>query len=967
MGLGKVMIKRFHLLTNTQRWLFGAVFIATVLMVVNTMYLLIAGHIAGVGDDPESLPVTYQIMLFFHLAAGIFLVLLALVFVGFHLLTMYRRGRPRWMRVSGGVLISALLALMLSGFFILSEANSRENVWVFVSHQVLAALFVAAYLSHRFLSRHKPLFATSFRLSLACGCVFATLWVVHYVELHTWRVRLDVSTQQAEITSPPELLLAQVGSDQTKRTAQQSSGRLDEQAQTMPGALALVEDWVPFYPVGDRPEDSPFFPSLTATSTGDYLTARVLTNDDLPDLDAFAAETKQHGFAPSFFLGAQSCERCHADIVAQWATSAHRFSSFNNPFYRRSVELTREKIGKKASQFCGGCHDPAVMLPGNMLKEIDPLTPESQAGLTCLSCHAIDGVDGLAGNANYNVHNKTLSPYLFDQAKSGLGMEIHDYLLKAKPTVHKKRMKREVFEQSEFCLSCHKVNLDVPVNDFRWLRGQNEYDAWHNSGVALNQPRTWYEPPVSRECQGCHMPLEDSVLGDVAAKGGKVKSHRFLAVNTALPALRGDRETIEKMEALMRDKMLRLEVFAVRRGDDSLIMSARDHHITVAPGELIQVDVVVRNLGVGHTFPGGTNDSNEGWIDFRAQIDGEKVFHNGWLDEKLHVDPAAHFYKAVIVDRYGQRIAKRNASDIYAAVYANVIGPSTSDIARYRFRVPENAREGSELVIDARLMWRKFNQEYTEFVFEGQTLPEIPITEIETDRITLNIGHVENTHRLAPLDSDEKRWMRYNDYGVGSVLDGDTRTALLAFAEVARLHPEKMEGWLHQARAHLQEGALGSAEVKLRKASELAPNHPRIAFFWGNFLEKSGRLEEAVKAYERTLQTYPDSRDTWVRLGRVYWLMGDHQASIKAYLEVLRIDPEHAQAFHQLNLAYKAMADNATDAELKRQYHGAAVEFEKAFNKYKIDEDATRVTRLYREAHPHDNRMSQRIVIHEEG
>ena len=44
------------------------------------------------------------------------------------------------------------------------------------------------------------------------------------------------------------------------------------------------------------------------------------------------------------------------------------------------------------------------------------------------------------------------------------------------------------------------------------------------------------------------MPLEPAALGDVSAKNGMVRSHRFLAANTALPFLRGDGETLDRVE-----------------------------------------------------------------------------------------------------------------------------------------------------------------------------------------------------------------------------------------------------------------------------------------------------------------------------------------------------------------------------------------------------------------------------------
>ena len=870
-------------------------------------------------------------MLVGHVTLGILTFAAAAGFAATHVARVYRiRKLPS--RYTGITAVAAIAVLLLSGFFILSEANSRENAWIFLAHQLVALLIAAAYIAHRFLSSDPPLRTNIIRSAVAIASGLVGVWLVHWLQAGGASVVAPIRAAQAEESKVP--------------TPKDS---------TQPPLLTQ------FRAVGDPDAKGPLFPSKTTTTTGGYLPSRILTHDDLPDLTQFRAETREKGFAPSYFLGAQSCQSCHADIVKQWASSAHRFASFNNPFYRKSVELTRETAGRKRSQFCGGCHDPAIMLAGNMEKVIDPLTPESQAGLTCLACHAIDRIHDKTGNGNYNIHDNTESPYLFDMAKSGLGRVVHDYVQKAKPTVHKRRMLQPFFRESEFCLSCHKVNLDVHINDYHWIRGQDEYDAWQNSGFAHSNPTTWYEPPTVKQCQDCHMPLEPAKLGDVSAKGGKVRSHRFLAVNTALPFIRGDQESIKRIEADLQDGKVRVDVFALHREDGTIMYPLDEQPVTLKPGELVQVDVVIRNKGVGHTFPGGTNDSNECWVDFDVKAGEREVFHSGRVRDDRQVDPAAHFFQTILVDGKGDRIAKRNATDIYATVYARVIRPSTSDVARYRFRVPTDAPAGP-LSIHAAVRWRKFNRPFTEFVYSGQAVPDLPITTVAESSVKLGIGATATPS--VPVAAKPDEWMRYNDYGVGLFLGDDTRGAVEMFKRVAQLQPRKMDGWLNQARAYLADGDLRNAESMLRQASAVAPNEPRIAFFWGQWLEKSGRLSEAVLAYRRTLQSYPDSRDTWSRLGRTYWLMNKPADSIAAYNEVLRIDPEDAISYHQLNLAYGALAATEKDSTRAAQYRLSATEAEKGFEKYKLDENAQKVTQHYRQAHPFDNIMSQKIVIH---
>jgi len=54
-----------------------------------------------------------------------------------------------------------------------------------------------------------------------------------------------------------------------------------------------------------------------------------------------------------FFMESDSCQRCHQDIYNQWFSSVHHFSSFNNQWYRKSIEYMQDTIGTKPSKWCG--------------------------------------------------------------------------------------------------------------------------------------------------------------------------------------------------------------------------------------------------------------------------------------------------------------------------------------------------------------------------------------------------------------------------------------------------------------------------------------------------------------------------------------------------------------------------------------------------------------------------------------
>lgn len=458
------------------------------------------------------------------------------------------------------------------------------------------------------------------------------------------------------------------------------------------------------------------------------------------------------------------------------------------------------------------------------------------------------------------------------------------------------------------------------------------------------------------------MPLEPAPLGDVAAKNGLVKSHRFIAVNTALPFLRGDQETLERIEEFLQAEKMRVDIFALKTNSMKVPAMAIDkNHSVVRPGETVTVDVVVRNHGVGHTFPGGTNDSNEGWLEFKvSDEEGKTLAISGYIDPDGLLDPVAHAFKALLLDKNGKPIHQRNAQDIHVTVFANVIGPGTADIAHYEFVVPRELA-GKSLTLQARLLWRKFDRKYTEFAFfanrEGfkqfDDVPNLPVTEIASDHVTIGVAPWEHTAEANGKASRAPEWIRYNDYGIGLLLEGDTRGSALAFEEVMKLQPESIEGPLNLAKTAFRDGNLNKAFEYLTRCEELKTAEPRVAWVWGVVLEEDGQYEKAVQAYERVLDQFPEDRATWRNLGRTYYLDQKYEESLQAFSEVLRIDPEDRIAHYHRMLCLRALG-RTDEAKLA----------EKAYEFYQIDESAQAITREYRLNNPGANLMAQAIRTH---
>jgi Flp pilus assembly protein TadD len=931
------------ILTRGQRRLHVALMALAVFMTGNAAYLFAARKAAG-ESYVSALTRFYQSQLVLHVAVGILVLAPMTAFVVWHMrraLAMHNR-RAVW---TGIAVTVAAFALLVTGLFLFRRANSAENRWAFVSHQTLAVVAAAGYVVHRFLSHHRPA-----RWAVRTGFGAVAIVFAGSLAIHLGTLPPAPAPQQAFVAKPPD------------------------------GVDPWKDRWYDFGPGGADPA-SVFAPASTQSQTGGFLKKGLLTNDDLATQSLLDEEIAKYGFAVKARIGSETCARCHADIVEQWSKSAHRYASFDNPFYRASVEAIRkEDNGKQRSQWCAGCHDPAIMMAGNMTKDIVPTIPESQAGLTCLACHLMDEVHGVGGNGGYRIADAAPDPYLYADAKSGVAAEIHDALVKSKPDVHKRDMLKPVFRTSEYCGTCHKVSLDVPVNHYRWVRGQNEYDNHQDSGVSRNNARTFYLPPEAKRCQDCHMPLVPAPLGDVSAKGGFVRSHQFLGPNTALPFVRGDTETQKAQEDFLKDKKLRVDVFAVKHADGTVVEAPDLREVTLRAGETVEFDVVVRNLGVGHTFPGGTLDSNEAWIEFtaydadRPRSPGGLAFASGLVDYVTKaVDRNAHFYRVVFVDEHGNECDRRNPQDFRAAVHTKVIGPGTADLVRYRLVVPDVGR----LAVRAVVKWRKFTRQYTEFAWtntmQGRAVPELPITDIAAGQANFPVSFPQppiddisdpNYHSPAPQPpladipaarlAEGTTWQRWNDWGIGCLLERDTAGAERAFRFVSEHFPKLPDGPRNLARTKLADGDVAGAIALLQEADRRDPGNPQTAYFFGVAREKAGQLDDAITAFEAAREAFPGDRTIHTELGQIRFRLGRYDEALKDFLRVLAIDPEDRTAHWHRFLIYKALGDEK-----------AADEAEKAFEKYTIDESAQEWTNEFRLNRPDVNLESQLVHVHD--
>ena len=759
----------------------------------------------------------------------------------------------------------------------------------------------------------------------------------------------------------------------------------------------------------DNPQDSP------ATMDGE---------GDGPEGPFFPSSAQVYGgekIPSKYFMESDSCERCHKDIYREWFSSAHHFSSFNNQWYRKSIEYMQDTIGTRPSKWCGGCHDPAVLYSGLMDTPIKQIVhrPEAQAGLGCMMCHSIAKVKSTMGQGDFYLDYPRL--HALAASKNPVVRVLHDFVVNLNPEPHRRVFLKPFMrnQTAEFCASCHKVHLDVPVNHYRWLRGFNEYDNWQASGISGQGARSFYYPPKPAQCADCHMPLTASK--DMGNVNGFVHSHRFPAANTALPAANEDAKQLQVTEDFLKSGILSVDIFALSRARPEVKTAAiRQNEVAttfavgeeaeakVTPGvggevipitapldrvqpvlrrgDTARVDVVVRTKKIGHFFPGGTVDAFDTWLELKATDEkGKVVFWSGAVEDdgKGPVDKGAHFYRSLQVDGHGHPINKRNAWATRAVVYVHLIPPGAADTVHYRVRIPEDA--GNKITFHARLCYRKFSWWNTQFSFAGiadpnqpkadvapgyddtkyvftgslkgvsakeEAIPDLPIVALGENQITLNVvpSNAPEPQPKVELKADD--WQRWNDYGIGLLLQGDLKDAEAAFEKITEIDPKNPDGWVNIGRAAVQEGDMDRARTVLEKALALAPNLARANFFYAKVLRNDGRYDEAAARLKKVLQQYPRDRVALDDLGHILFLQRKYADAVAVLNRVLAIDPEDLQAHYSLMLCYTGLGD-------EKQAHDHQVRY----LRFKADEASQAITGPYRQVNPEDN--NERQAIHE--
>jgi hypothetical protein len=245
-------------------------------------------------------------------------------------------------------------------------------------------------------------------------------------------------------------------------------------------------------------------------------------------------------------------------------------------------------------------------------------------------------------------------------------------------------------------------------------------------------------------------------------KDRKHRSHRFVAANQMMPMIlkpAGWEKQVELTRQWLEGKFEIPEIaHKWQRGPAVAIEVITPER--VAPGEKVDVKLVMTSNKVGHDFPTGPLDIIQAWVELKVTDDqGKVVYSIGKMDDKGFIEPGTFMFKAEPVDQNGNLIDRHNLWEMVGVRYRRSLFPGFSDTTEFSFLCPSTAPvrkkdwpqevayqvkapQGAarSLTVHARLRYRKVDQYLLNFMFGKEKGLTAPVTDMDAQSKTIQIA-----------------------------------------------------------------------------------------------------------------------------------------------------------------------------------------------------------------------------------
>jgi hypothetical protein len=473
-------------------------------------------------------------------------------------------------------------------------------------------------------------------------------------------------------------------------------------------------------------------------------------------------------------------------------------------------------------------------------------------------------------------------------------------------------------------VSCHRgflsPDVDVPVH----LSGIDEPTFWRSSAYTGSGVGR-VDKVEKQTCIDCHMEKVDAGSEEYGAHGGKVASHRFVGGHTWMAAMRGDEVQREAVAARLRGAAS-IDVAGALVHSDKVTEGGIDSAAgrwflpadgaPLVPDTRLELDVVIRNLTVGHRFPGGVNDIQDTWVEVVVtDARGKRIASSG-LDHARNVDDEdTHVLRSYVADDEGN-LHEDHALPRFRGVIANhTIAARDAVAIRYAFDTPKKI--AAPYKVEARLRHRtrtlrmqraacvaidtptgRAFRDGTRAARDADLDPcaPQPITEIAQVIVYLGAGAPAADPTRPPA------WSRLYEHGmalvavIGERLD-EPRVVLEAALAATPAGPDgdRPRAMILTQLASVagKQGRTDDALALIAQVRALLPDPdpPVLDFVAADALSRVWRWEEAEAAAEAATQKAPLNTLAWVMLARARGSLDDNLGALEAAKAGLAISP----------------------------------------------------------------------------
>ncbi len=264
-----------------------------------------------------------------------------------------------------------------------------------------------------------------------------------------------------------------------------------------------------------------------------------------------------------------------------------------------------------------------------------------------------------------------------------------------------------IYSSSESCLPCHDQFIrDNPI--------EATFSEWGNSFNAMSGLNS---------CQQCHMPT----MPDPSRPGKMMHSHYFAGVDVDLgQSINESSDQYIAVKSLLESALdISFEYYS-----DTLANS-------ILVGDTLMVPLTIIS-NTDHKIPTGTSFSREMWLELTLMDQDENIlFEVGRLEDSSeyldYYDSNLKYFTRIMLDQNSDTTFQ--ASDAFYDIDKTI---DTRNTLRYKYYIPTDNLNASDLILRARMLFRPFNPKVLEPA-HSDLIQNVPIFEMERIESSINL------------------------------------------------------------------------------------------------------------------------------------------------------------------------------------------------------------------------------------